>query len=325
MFAVIIANLLLLLIAARVASAAEMASAVPSNAELRRLRDNYFREIFAATKIQKLVRGFIAKRKYTLAVSSATKVQSVARRNAAKNRIRTANNAAVIIQKIARMRLVRKKYQRGLALAIKIQALARQRAQRKQYQAWRASFTKIQTLFRAAQAKKPSTNAWLAFVRQMLRSVGDFILPIILSCQAIILLLVEDVMHPDREAEEEDRRQEPNDGAGGGNPPDFEDMHRRGYMYFDEDFVNHYDGLGFSRDDDHETIKKTFRRLALLHHPDKGGDPAKFRPIAEAWKVLRDPARWAAYNRQYDFQYARGARVAGLVRRQPARVAGYLT
>jgi len=35
-----------------------------------------------------------------------------------------------------------------------------------------------------------------------------------------------------------------------------------------------------------ETIKQTYRRLAAQHHPDKGGDPARFRAIRAAYEIL---------------------------------------
>lgn len=36
-----------------------------------------------------------------------------------------------------------------------------------------------------------------------------------------------------------------------------------------------YEVLGVSKDADSNTIKKAFRKLALKHHPDKGGDVDK--------------------------------------------------
>ena len=32
---------------------------------------------------------------------------------------------------------------------------------------------------------------------------------------------------------------------------------------------------------------EAYRRLAKEHHPDRGGDPARFQEIAEAWKAIR--------------------------------------
>lgn len=41
--------------------------------------------------------------------------------------------------------------------------------------------------------------------------------------------------------------------------------------------------LGVSRDSDEDTIKKSYRKLAMKHHPDKGGDPEKFKEIQNAY------------------------------------------
>jgi curved DNA-binding protein CbpA len=39
---------------------------------------------------------------------------------------------------------------------------------------------------------------------------------------------------------------------------------------------NYYDILGVSRDASSDDIKKAYKKAALSHHPDKGGDPEKF-------------------------------------------------
>jgi molecular chaperone DnaJ len=63
----------------------------------------------------------------------------------------------------------------------------------------------------------------------------------------------------------------------------------------------YYDLLGVSRDASQDEIKKAFRRLARDTHPDANPDDpeaeAKFRKIAEAYEVLSDPQRRAAYDR----------------------------
>jgi len=58
-----------------------------------------------------------------------------------------------------------------------------------------------------------------------------------------------------------------------------------------------YAVLGVSRGASAEEIKKAYRRLALKEHPDKGGDPEKFKAIAQAYAVLSDPQERAAYDR----------------------------
>ena len=42
-------------------------------------------------------------------------------------------------------------------------------------------------------------------------------------------------------------------------------------------------------------IKAAYRRLVREHHPDKQGDPIKFRAVAEAYEVLGDPIKRQAY------------------------------
>ena len=46
--------------------------------------------------------------------------------------------------------------------------------------------------------------------------------------------------------------------------------------------------LGVDKKANPDEIKKAFRKLALKHHPDKGGDESKFKEITEAYSVLAD-------------------------------------
>lgn len=62
-----------------------------------------------------------------------------------------------------------------------------------------------------------------------------------------------------------------------------------------------YEVLGVERGADADAIKKAYRKLALKYHPDRNnGDSEseeKFKEAAEAYEVLRDPERRAAYDR----------------------------
>jgi curved DNA-binding protein CbpA len=59
--------------------------------------------------------------------------------------------------------------------------------------------------------------------------------------------------------------------------------------------------LQVSPNADGETIGRVFRFLAKRYHPDgpEGGDPDRFALITEAFRVLTDPERRAAYDAQH--------------------------
>ena len=59
---------------------------------------------------------------------------------------------------------------------------------------------------------------------------------------------------------------------------------------------DYYKTLGVPRDADADTIKKAFRKLARTHHPDAGGDEAKFKEINEAYEVLSDDKKRKLYD-----------------------------
>ena len=71
---------------------------------------------------------------------------------------------------------------------------------------------------------------------------------------------------------------------------------------------DYYDILGVSKGAGKDEIKKAFRKAAVEHHPDKGGEEAKFKEINEAYEVLSDDKKKAAYDQ---FGHAAGAHQAG--------------
>jgi molecular chaperone DnaJ len=59
---------------------------------------------------------------------------------------------------------------------------------------------------------------------------------------------------------------------------------------------DYYEVLGVGKSASADEIKKAFRRAAVEHHPDKGGDEAKFKEINEAYEVLKDDAKRKRYD-----------------------------
>jgi DnaJ family protein A protein 2 len=57
-----------------------------------------------------------------------------------------------------------------------------------------------------------------------------------------------------------------------------------------------YESLELPRTASTAEIKAAYRRLALVHHPDKGGDPEKFKDITKAYEVLGDEGRRKLYD-----------------------------
>ncbi len=64
---------------------------------------------------------------------------------------------------------------------------------------------------------------------------------------------------------------------------------------------DYYEALGVSRDASDADFKKAYRQLAMKYHPDRNpGDAAaeqKFKDVAEAYSVLSDGEKRAAYDR----------------------------
>ena len=52
-----------------------------------------------------------------------------------------------------------------------------------------------------------------------------------------------------------------------------------------------YGALGIQRGASDADVKKAYRKLAMQHHPDKGGDPEQFKQIQGAYDILSDPQK----------------------------------
>lgn len=63
---------------------------------------------------------------------------------------------------------------------------------------------------------------------------------------------------------------------------------------------DYYEVLGVSKSDDEKAIKKAYRRLAMKYHPDRNPDDEeaaeKFKEATEAYEVLTDSSKRAAYD-----------------------------
>ena len=57
-----------------------------------------------------------------------------------------------------------------------------------------------------------------------------------------------------------------------------------------------YAVLGLSRNAETDEIRSTYKKLAKEHHPDKGGDPEKFKEISQAHEILSDDEKRRMYD-----------------------------
>jgi curved DNA-binding protein len=60
--------------------------------------------------------------------------------------------------------------------------------------------------------------------------------------------------------------------------------------------TDYYSILGVSKDADAAALKSAYKKKAMEHHPDRGGDENKFKQLNEAYDVLKDPQKKAMYD-----------------------------
>jgi len=79
--------------------------------------------------------------------------------------------------------------------------------------------------------------------------------------------------------------------------------------------VDYYELLGVTRECDEKTLKSAFRKLAMQYHPDRNPDnkeaEQRFKEIGEAYEVLKDPQKRAAYDRYGHAAFENGGRGQG--------------
>ncbi|NIR29385.1 MAG: DnaJ domain-containing protein, partial [Gammaproteobacteria bacterium] len=65
------------------------------------------------------------------------------------------------------------------------------------------------------------------------------------------------------------------------------------------EYKDYYKILGVGRDASQDEIKRAYRKLARKYHPDVTKEPDaedRFKEVQEAYEVLRDPEKRAAYD-----------------------------
>ena len=65
--------------------------------------------------------------------------------------------------------------------------------------------------------------------------------------------------------------------------------------------ANAYDTLGVPNGASDEEIKRAYRKLAAKHHPDRGGNTAKFQEIQSAYETLSDPVKRQQHDNPHPF------------------------
>lgn len=60
--------------------------------------------------------------------------------------------------------------------------------------------------------------------------------------------------------------------------------------------MDYYKILNVSKNATNDEIKRQYKKMALKHHPDRGGDPEMFKKVSEAYQILSDTKKRSEYD-----------------------------
>ena len=76
--------------------------------------------------------------------------------------------------------------------------------------------------------------------------------------------------------------------------------------------MSHYQTLGVDKTATQAEIKKSYRKLSMQHHPDKGGNEDKFKEIADAYAVVGDESKRQQYDAMQENPFANFGNMGGM-------------